>query len=364
MDFLEQIQNDIKNKDIQQKLLAAKISVSEPRLTQYLKGDVKMKFFQFFLLIQKVYEDEIIIDKYLHEFIEQTTKAENIKECLEWSFQNGNTSLFEIALEKADKETSQVYTLLFLRKRKKIEAEELFERAETLKSGRIKQDDMKMLLQIISLYAQYDLKKYSTITLYTNLILNQIGIQKKSYILSSIWIRAKELAAIAYLKGGQVERAREVAHTLLKECNEQLFPLPITSMLSLLAESYLFTDGKKSSEYIERAISIFQGLGMKKYVYREHSLKATHDFIKIHNEDYTNLYLTDRAEKAHYHAKQKEKEHKQKALLILGEIESAGPLSPHQTYYKSLATGRLEDYEFSRNTFYANGDLFYTQLFN
>jgi hypothetical protein len=92
-------------------------------------------------------------------------------------------------------------------------------------------------------------------------------------------------------------------------------------------------------------------------------LYATHDFIKITNGMYKNLYLTDKAEEAHYLSSQPDESSKERALYLLEEIaKERGKLSPFQIYYKALALGDMQLMRFAEKEFLKNGDLFYAQL--
>lgn len=346
---------------IQQKSLAKKMGVSPPSLNYYLKGTNKIKFFPFYILMINVFSDKKDIKEGLVSWINETDNVEHLKSCLEWSNLNAEIELFELALKKADKETSSVYKLLLLRRQNKITSKELFEKAETLKLEQFKQKDMEVLLHIVALYSLHDMKKFGGIRLYADFVLKRVSALKEGYLKDAFKIRVQELAAIALLKENSVDKAINFAREIIEEGKEDLFPLPIISMHNLLGEAYVFTDPKKSIEQNKKAIEIYENLKFKNHNY-EYGLKATHDFIKITNNIFEGLFLTDKSEEAHFLAKQNDPKYKQKSLEILSELEGKSTLTAHQLYYRALATGKWEDFEISKKEFYKNEDFFYCQL--
>ncbi|MGG1483524.1 AimR family lysis-lysogeny pheromone receptor [Peribacillus castrilensis] len=359
--FLKKIQNEMDRREIQQKWLSSKMGVSPQSLNYYLKGTNKIKFFPFYILMINVFSDEKDIKEGLVSYINKTDNVENLKSCLEWSIQNGEIELFELALNKADKETSSVYSLLLLRRQNKISSKELFERAESLKLNQFKQKEIEVLLYIVSLYSLHDMKKFGGILLYADFVLKRVSTLKEGYLKDSFKIRVQELTAIALLKENSVDKAINFAKKIIEEGKDELFPLPIISMQNLLGEAYVFTDIKKSIEHNKKAIEMFENLKFKNQNY-EYGLKATHDFIKITNNIFEGLYLIDKSEEAHLLAKQNDPKNKQKALEILNKLEENNALTAHQLYYRALATEDCKDFEISKKQFYKNEDYFYCQL--
>lgn len=359
--FLKKIQNEMDLREIQQKWLAKKMGVSPQSLNYYLKGTNKIKFFPFYILLNNVFSDEKDIKEGLMSYINGTNNVENLKSCLEWAIQNGEIELFELALKKADKETSNVYSLLLLRRQNKISPKELFEKAETLKLDQYKQKEIEVLLYIVSLYSLHDMKKFGVVRLYADFVLRRVSALKEGYLKDAFKTKVQELTAIALLKENSVDKAINFASDVIEEGKEELFPLPIITMHNLLGEAFVFTDVKKSIEHNKKAIEMFENLKFKNQNY-EYGLKATHDFIKITNNIFKGLYLIDKSEKAHFLAKQNNPKYKQKSLEILNQLEEENPLTAHQLYYRALATGEWKDFEKSKKEFYKNEDFYYCQL--
>lgn len=365
-ELFETIKSDIGKSDISQAMIAKKLGIKDASLTYYLQLTNRMKFIQFYRLVNIVYEDNYEMQiEMLKNFTHSTQKKENFKVCLEWSIHQGNNDLFDLAIqrvEESDKnlETAELYKLLMNRNKAKINGLELYNSVEGIKLKGITQKDMEVLARIITLYSFFDLKNFSSIALFAEDVFKRITDMKKGFMKIACEVRVKEISAVSYMKSGKIHEAETMAKSIIDEYDFNLFPLPINSMYSLLAELYLFRDQKKAGLLIDKAINMFRGLKIQSYKNRESTLKSTHDFIKIEIGDYQKLYLEDEAEKAHYFAKIEQKEN---ALRILNQIEEKnGSLSAHQLYYKALATQKMEDFKKAKDEFHKRGDFYYSKL--
>lgn len=364
-ELLAPIQAELKKKNLVQSDLARKMGVSAESLSFYFSGENRIKFIPFLILVSEIFEhNHKIIVEQLKLFIELTTKRENFKPCLEWSIQNGETELFELALKKEKElkyglETVTAYSLLMDRGLNKISPLDLFEKVEEMKFNGIKQMEIEILVSILSLYVFLDLRKYNTINLLSKSTLKKIEKMKKGYLKESYMIRVNEMLAISLMKEGNDEEAKHIANSLIDKVDPNFFPLPVNSMYSLLSELYVFSDYQKSLHYISKALNIFNIERFKGYKYRERMLKNTYDFIKITNNNFSDLYLIDEAETAYFLAKVgRSKE----ALELIKKMEEQGPLSAHQLFYKFLATGEKNDLKSAEREFYRRGDFFYVKL--
>lgn len=362
---MESIHDDVKKKGMQQSQIAEKIGVSPTSLTYYLQTENKIKFIHFYELVRIVYDSDYrtILNK-LEQFIKVTTRKDNIKECIEWSIHQGEHEIFEIAISieqnfKYGNETVSVYSILMDRNCNRLDPISMLEKVEAIKTNGVKQKDIEVLLHILTLYVYLDLKQFSIITLLAKSALNMISKLKNGFIKTAYTIRLNEMLAISLMKDGQVEESKKVASYLISNADGTVFPLPINSMLSLMSELHLFSDKEKSISYIEQAIEMFEKLKLNNYIKRRKGLRATHDFVKIVNEDYNGLFLEDKSEKAHFLAKIG---NRKEALLIINDLESRGKLSPHQLYYKALATKDPIDYKIAEKEFYRRGDFYYSRL--
>jgi hypothetical protein len=363
--LLESIQVDIKKKGLQQILIANKMGVKASSLTYYLKSENKIKFIHYYELVRIVYESDhnTIINK-LMQFIEVTPKRDNLIECLEWSSNHGEHELFEQALSieqklKYGNETAEVYSLLMDRNHKRLDPVSILEKVEKIKINGIKKLEIEVLLNILTLYVYLDLKKFNIITLLARSAFKMIEKLGNGFIKTAFTIRVQEMLAISLMRDGQVEESKKVASHLISSVDETIFPLPINSMLSLMSELNVFSDKEKSISYINKALTMFENLQLKNYINRRSMLRSTHDFVKIVNYQYHDLFLEDKSEEAHFLARTG---YNQEALEVLKGLELNGELTPHQLYYKALATQDPSDYKKAEKEFYRRGDFYYCRL--
>lgn len=361
MKVLNQVKEDIKKKGIQQNNLAKKMNISEPRLTYYLKNDFKIPFYLFVILVGSVYEDELdIINERLIAFIESTKKSVNFRECLEWSIQQGNVKLFKEALKREpDEDMSHLYAAVLERYQDTITPEDFFFK---LQERNMKTKEAVALTSILNLYVMRDLGNYQTLNLYATAAKKKVALLKDGFLKDSYNLRIEELEVVASMKNGETEKAIEKLQANIEKYDELKFPHMVNFMYSLLAEAYVFSDKKMAIHYIKIAIKQYKELPILKYKRRLSALKATHDFIKIYNDDFYDLYLEDEAERLHYLAKTGLKD---KAIKLLEEIENKKmSLSEFQLYYKAIATSNKKDIEIAKKSFYKKADFHYIQLFD
>jgi len=362
MNLYEEVQNDIVKYGLQQKDIAKKIGVSAQSLSYYLQQENQFKFITFYELLMEVYSDkskDFIIEK-LKQFILVTKKRDNYKECLEWSYKNGERELFELVLKKEEEvngnEIVKLYQMAMRRLEKSIDPEDLL---FNLGKEVYKQKESIAFAGILELWCLYDTYNYSSILLFTRSIREKIKKMKKGYLKEAYEIRLEEIELVARMKNGDIENSITKAKKMIEIIDERKFPHNYHFMFSLLAELYLFSNPRKSVEYIEKAISLYKTQQLRHYEFRINALLETRDFMKIFSGDFEGLTLNSHAEKAHYYARIGKKE---KSLEILNEMKKTHKLTPFQLYYKYLATGNEKDKELAEKAFYKAGDYHYSDL--
>jgi hypothetical protein len=362
---MNQIKTDAKKKGMTGKIISKWINVSEGMVTKYYKAESDMPAIKFIDLTRLLYqEQEETAKKCILEFMKKTVRTDNLQELLEWSANSGDNDYIEKVQERICNSSlikdSMIYQMIRERNTKKITPEEFYLKIEDYKLSENLMFDSKILLKIATLYAQLDLKSYAVVVPLAKNILENLDAITSDYLQQSFKVRTLEVLAYAYLKLGKVEEVEKIIEEILLPEVEDRFPLPCNSMIRILAEANLFRDPTKSMYLIEQAISMIKRKKLSSHTMRVSVLEATHDFIKIHNNNFNGLYLNDLSEKAHYMAKQGL--HKE-SLAILNEIERRnGKLSAHQCYYKGLATNDKSYFQQALNDFVREGDSFYTQL--
>jgi predicted transcriptional regulator len=357
------IEEDMKKRGIKKKDIALHLRVTSSAVTQYFKVEVPIDFIKFIKLLYFVYRSyprELLLEYLSSNEIE----IENIM--LEWLVMNGKWDLLEELIKKGQdkKEFTLIYDIMLKRNRRQISPAEFLSEIEKIKfnyNGK-EETENKILVNICSLYSYVDLHVYPLIPAVSELTLQQINMMDESYLKEAYEIRVKEIMVLSYMKRNKLKEAESIANEILCEDTLSKFPLQYNSVLCFLSEIYVFRDYVKSMYYINMALDMLKDEVLKGFVKREEALKATHDFIKIVNNDFTGLYLNDLAEKAHFLAMQ-DSTSKEEALKILEKIEEENSgLTNFQLYYKALAQENISLMELAKDSFLKSGDLFYAQL--
>jgi predicted transcriptional regulator len=358
------IEEDMKKRGIKKKDIALHLGVTSSAVTQYFKVEVPIDFIKFIKLLYFVYRSyprELLLEYFSSNEIE----IENIM--LEWLVMNGKWDLLEELIKKGQdkKEFTLIYDIMLKRNRRQISPTEFLSEIEKIKfnyNGK-EETENKILVNICSLYSYVDLHVYPLIPAVSELTLQQINMMDESYLKEAYEIRVKEIMVLSYMKRNKLKEAESIANEILCEDTLSKFPLQYNSVLCFLSEIYVFRDYVKSMYYINMALDMLKDEVLKGFVKREEALKATHDFIKIVNNDFTGLYLNDLAEKAHFLAMQDDSTSKEEALKILEKIEEENSgLTNFQLYYKALAQENISLMELAKDSFLKSGDLFYAQL--
>jgi hypothetical protein len=338
----------------------------DKQIHEYVPENQSMHFHHFLsmscLLFDTDHQSSFIIDYCLNN-----KNDEAVREAIEWAANNGLYELVSSLAELYPSCFSDLYLLCLKKKNAEISPVQLYNELEKMKFRLGKEAEVPevlVLVKIMSLYSFLSLHSYGLILPVAAEAFNEAEFIKNSYIKESYMIRIKEIMAIYYTKQSHLQDAISIAQETINLENFRKFPFFVNSMLHLLAEIYVYDDYNKSIYYIEKAIEHFKEIGSsERFLDYEHALYATHDFIKITNGMHQNLYLTDKAEKAHYLARQPDAFSKERALYLLEEIaKENGKLSPFHLCYKALALGDLRLMKFAETEFLKNGELFHVRL--
>lgn len=357
------IREDAQKGKINNKKIAKELNVSEGTVSNYFNLTYRIPFNKLIELLNLIYDDNKHSEKVISEFLEKTDKLDNIKEAVEFFSINGDYRWVTKLIKKHKNEDSifRVYELLLKRNRKKIEKKDFYRNVELCKENGLSSLEMKILCSIAHAYANLDFNAYNTLEFLVNDILSLTDKLNKEFLKFAYRLRCYELLAVANLMRCEYKAAEEILIKALSETNSNHFPISTSSFLNLLSELYVFTDFNKSLDYNLKAFDVFNKSKCNN-TNRLSILEATHDFIKIHHNDYSNLFLSSPAEKAHFYAKIGGAENQTYALKILDEIEKNSTLSPFQLYYKGLALRDKTLLEKSEYEFLSKGSLHYAYL--
>jgi len=364
--ILSNLKEDAKKKNITNLVIANKIGVSESQVSNWFNSKYKVPFVYFVQMVDIIHnDDEQTFSDYIMKYSIKLTKKESIREACEWFSVNGKHELLRGLLKHLEGNDAVVnlYELFLKRNFREIDPQKFF-----LAINRIKVDgtETKILRDIGLLYAYLDLKSYKMLFLADEILLDIDDLlskkntkkHKRDYSYNAYKFRVKEILAIAEMKKNNVSKSEELANEIIRESH--LYPATATSMLSLLAELYVFTNYEKSLNYIYQALEFCEKISFHESNNMKRFIKSTHDFIKIYNHDFDGLFLEDSPEIAHYYAAIGKSE---EAIKILNQLEREnGVLSPHQLYYKALATKNIDIMESASQAFIDSGDSYYLRM--
>ena len=368
--LLNRLKSDAQKKNITNRAVALKLRVSEGMVSNYYSGTNRIGGSKLSELVTFIYEDENKkIEPTILKYCKNTDKSEHIIEILEWCHHTGRKSLQKkvLLLCKKSENILVLYYLLFSKRSdRKISPTNFYLELEHIKyqSNRTseKTGEFKVLGLIGLIYAHYDLQNYNMFFLATE-ALKELEFIKNKYLKEAFKMRVYQLQAVGLFKDNKLDQAKDAAEKLISIKNAHMYPVELSNCLILLSEIYVFDDYKKSLSFINKAINLFDTATDKQHLKLKIQLEATHDFVKIVNGDFTELFLTDPAEEAHYLASLGDYENKQESLRILDNIEKEnGHLSSFQHYYKALAMNDPKTMNDVIERFINNGDKYYVNL--
>lgn len=367
--LLSNLKEDARSKKITNLAIAEKISVSESQVSNWFNLKFKIPFIRFIQITSIIHENDVgKFNKYIMDYSLKITKKESVREACEWFSVNGKHQHLQKMIKtfKGFDPIVNIYDLYLKRNSKRVHPQDFY---IALNRIRAEDDEIELLRDIAALYAYLDLKSYKMLFL-ADKILKDVDMllnkekkkpknkNRKEFLYNAYKVRVKEILAIAELKKNNVEYSEALAMEIIRE--SKFFPLPVISMYSLLAEINVFTNYQASLVYIKKALDFCGKLSINDNKNMINGLKSTHDFIKIHNEDFDQLYLEDKAELAHFYAMKGERD---KSINLLNELEvERGSLTPHQLYYKALALRDKDIMELAGQEFSNSGDSYYLKM--
>jgi hypothetical protein len=362
-----QIERELERKGISKFYLARMLNVTSACINEYFRGTRRFKFQDFLQIIRLLFDEQTHQHRLIEEYCLSTESTEAIREAMEWAANNGFYELLSRLINIYPSHFSELYSLLLKRNQSQLSPVQFYHESEMIKfkiGNEIKVPEIKVFVGILLMYSFLDLHSYSSILPIANHTLHQTEQIMNHYIRESYVMRIKEILTIHYMKQLKLENAIKIAKEVINLANFEQFPLSVNFMLYLLAEMHVYSDYRKSTYYIEKAIEHFARLGLSENLKnRKQMLLAMHDFIKITNGVQQNLYLLGEVEQAYYLSVQPHQEAKERALYILeGVANKKGKLSPFELYVKALAANDLYLMKFSEEEFLRSGDLFHAQL--
>ncbi|RAK19147.1 hypothetical protein B0I26_10764 [Anoxybacillus vitaminiphilus] len=315
---ISQIEQELERKEISKFYLARMLNLTVACINECFRGTRKFHFRDFLRIVHLLFDDKRQQHRLIAEYCLSSENKEDVREAMEWASNNGFYELLFRLIDIYPSNFSDLYSLLLKRNQGQLSPIQFYNELEMIKfkmGKEIEIPETQVLIKILSMYSFLDLHSYSLILPIADHALNLSKQIMNYYIRESYMMRIKEIMAIHYMKQLQLENAVRIAREIINISNFDNFPLSVNFMLCLLAEMYVYSDYHKSIYYIEKAIEHFNRLELSEnFMNRKHMLLAVHDFIKITNGVYQNLYLLGETEQAYYLSVQPDKESKERAL--------------------------------------------------
>jgi transcriptional regulator with XRE-family HTH domain len=375
-ELLSTIQKELAKRNITQTELAKKMGVSVATVNNQLKGVYRMKFFYFVKLISCICNDYTQFEELIWKFLKASQKTKNknnkleiVREGLEWSLHNGNMQLLDYFINEDFKltdngELGKIYSLLAKRDKGLFRSLEFYEELEKLKLYGYKRGESAILLRIATIYALFESQSFNLFFYEAEKTIDLIKQIKNKYLKKAYMMRVKVALAIAHMVRNEIDKCRKICEEIMGDQLAEHFPLLVNSIHLVMAQITAFTDYQASLEYLKKALELFENSRFQESAKKRRlRIEATYDFVKIVNNDFQGLFLTDQVEYAHFLAAQEEQECRQKAIEILMQLEKEnGHLSPFQLYYLALAKRDDQLMKQAEEEFLVSGNRYYSQL--
>lgn len=364
------LNNICENKNISITTLAERLGLSVASVSNYFSGEQQIKFIKFVQLLDILIEDYSQKVDLIFQFCKDTPTLENDRVAIEWASNYSEFELQEFLIDKmagnaTNKTHAEPHKHLLKRNKKQINEQVFFDAVSNINKKSNKRPETEILREISYIYSLWDLGVYN-INLMIALAekakgkISRITSEDSQYIRDSYSIKINEMLANIYLKNNNVEKARELAYGILAMDNREMFPSPLISTYRILAESYLLVEPETAIKYIDKSVNLLRRGSIELNNLKREGIRSTSDFIRIYNKVYTDLYLDDKSERAHFHASKGERKI---AIGLLNEIEQEqGFLTPHQMYYKALALDSKTILKQAEKQFYGKNDFYYAQI--
>ncbi|MED3538919.1 AimR family lysis-lysogeny pheromone receptor [Bacillus toyonensis] len=349
--------------------IAKSLGISGPAFSKNLSGKTELGFLNMIKLVEDLFEDSLEKTYMIQEFCKRTNSKKNIRIAMEYGNTLGDLELLRIAIQKGFEsnntktyEWAHVYELVWLRAKKILSNDNFLDEMENRKKSKaFKNEETIIMLDILNLYSMYDSRDFKLLDGYTETLQSKIKALPSQFIKEVFSNCIKEWFAYALLMDEQIERARELCHSILNTTDEYgCLRLLKVAALGYLGESYA-ENYEQSLWYLNKGIEILDECQNEKAQNRKKEFLNMRSYIRmIHQKDMDDLQIFDVGEEALKYIVTGKKE---KAVAILRRHEKeCGILSPMKLCYLGAA---LEDrglLEKSIELFHSQGCKFYSYL--
>lgn len=363
--IIDQIDFQRKNRET----IAKSLGISGPAFSKNLSGKTELGFLNMVKLVEDLFEDPFEKAYMIRDFCRRTNSKKNIRIAMEYGNALGDLELLRIAIQRGitsnnvkTYEWACVYELVWMRLKKIISNASFIEELEERKKSKIaKNEEMKIMLDILTLYTMYDLRDFKILSERIENLQCKIEKISNNFIRDLYSNRVKEWYAYALLMDEQIEKSREVCHSILNVYDEHGYlHLLKVSALGYLGESYV-DNYEQAIWYLNKGITLLNQCQFEKAQNRKKDFLNMRSYLRmIHGKDMHDLQIYDEGEWSLYYIVTGNRE---RAIRILRNRElTDGSLSPMKFCYLGWALEDKEILKKSIELFCSQGCKFYSYL--
>ncbi|MDX5960976.1 AimR family lysis-lysogeny pheromone receptor [Bacillus cereus group sp. BfR-BA-00331] len=363
--IIDQIDFQRKNRET----IAKSLGISGPAFSKNLSGKTELGFLNMVKLVEDLFENPFEKAYMIHEFCRRTNSKKNIRIAMEYGNALGDLELLRIAIQRGitsnnvkTYEWACVYELVWMRSKKIISNASFIEELEERKKSKIaKNEEMKIMLDILTLYTMYDLRDFKILNKRIENLQCKIEKISNKFIRDLYSNRVREWYAYALLMDEQIEKSREVCHSILNVYDDHGYlHLLKVSALGYLGESYV-DNYEQAIWYLNKGINLLNQCQFEKAQNRKKDFLNMRSYLRmIHGKEMHDLQIYDEGEWSLYYIVTGNRE---RAIHILRNKELIdGSLSPMKLCYLGWALEDREILKKSIELFCSQGCKFYSYL--
>ncbi|PHD18303.1 hypothetical protein COF37_26230 [Bacillus wiedmannii] len=349
-------------KDITPTQLSKITSLSQSNLWKTMNGQVPMNFSKLMKILVSM-ENETEKMNTVRDFLRSTEKEADIRAAMYYVYLAGYTDTLKELLDRkckhaVTKNYKDILKVGLERQSGNLRSKEFFKSLDNLRAKvNLNKVNVSVLVNLLSVYGYFDMGAYNVFTTMHDMIKDKLSEMPQGLERTLISAELKAICAYAYLMQDEVELARRMLFDVL-EVKEAPRLLKATAY-SVLGESYVFEDAKRSVHYFEKSLQELHKIANSKSLLKRKLVENTLSFCCIiHNFPVKSEYIHDKAEQALRKISLKEYE---EATEILYKIEYR---TAFQDLYLAVATMNPELRQKAYHRFLKEGNLFYIKIFD
>ncbi|PED84341.1 hypothetical protein CON65_02600 [Bacillus pseudomycoides] len=356
------IEDIISTDDFNSAKLSKLTSLSQSNLWKTINGKVPMTFTKLMKILSGI-ESEVKKMEVVKRFLKLTNKESDIRIAMYYLYLSGYIELLNNLLVNEYKQTltnnyKEIFKVGIERQTSMLRSGEFLKEIETLRTKvNLNKPGVNILVNTLSIYGYFDMGAYNVLTVLQGMIQEKINEMPNSLEKTLNKVELNIICAYAYLMQDEVSQSRELLQNVLEA--EEIPCLLKATALSILAESYIFSEPNKSLHFFDMSIAELKKIKNNKSLLKRKLVENTMAFCCIiHNIPVKSEYIHHDAERALRSISQNKHED---ATEILHKINNR---TATQDFYLSVATQDQELRRKSYHRFLKDGNLFYIKIFD